>query len=152
MRNFLRRLRADAKGASVVEFALFAPILSMMVMGISDFAMGYSAKLRVEGAIYRTLEKVAVGTVQTDYQYLKAEAATAAGVAQSAVTVDNWLECNRVRADSFAGQCAAGQDTARYVSVSITTSYTPRFGYGPLRNRNSSGVVPITSASSLRIQ
>jgi Flp pilus assembly protein TadG len=150
MRTLLSRLRRDTRGASVIEFALFAPILAMMAMGISDFAMGYSAKLKVEGAVYRTLEKISVGSVQSDYQYLKAEAATAAGVPQSAVTVDNWLECNRVRQTDFTGVCADGQDTARYVSVAISTSYTPRFNYGPLVTTN--GTVPISASSSLRIQ
>ena len=157
LRHRLRpgRLRRDVRGASVVEFALFAPILAMMVMGISDFAMGYSAKLKAEGAIYRALEKVQVGTVQTDYQYLKAEVATAAGVPQSAVTVDNWLECTnasgtRTRQTNFTDICAAGQTPSRYVTVSVSTSYTPRFSYGPLVTTN--GTVPISAASTLRIQ
>ena len=151
MRTFLLRLRDDLRGASVIEFAMFAPILAMMVMGISDFAMGYAMKLRVEQGVYRALEKVAVGSVQTDYQFLKADAANEAGVAQTAVTVDNWLECNRVRQTDFAGMCATGEDTARYVSVSISTAYTPQFNYGPLI-RGTDGTVPISASSSLRIQ
>ena len=152
VRRFLSRLRGDASGASVIEFALFAPVLGMMVMGITDFAMGYAQKLRIEQAIYRTLEKIAVGTVQSDYQTFKAEAAAAAGVSQSAVTIDNWLECNEVRsAEPFTGNCATGERTARYVSITISTSYTPEFNYGPWVT-NAQGVVPITSSSSLRIQ
>ena len=152
MCRFLRRLRADASGASVIEFALFAPVLGMMVMGISDFAMGYSKKLRVEQAIYRTLEKIAVGTVQSNYQTFKAEAATAAGVNQSEVTINNWLECNEVTSQNgFAGNCAAGERTARYVSITIATTYTPEFDYGPWIT-DANGNVPISSSSSLRIQ
>jgi Flp pilus assembly protein TadG len=148
----LRRLRDDDRGASVIEFALFAPILGVMVMGVTDLAMGYSTKLRVEAAIFRALEKVAVGSFQTDYTtYVRSEAATAAGVPESAVTVDSWLECNRARQADFAGSCAAGQDTARYVRVTINTSYTPRFSYGPLV-RSSNGTVPIEANASLRIQ
>jgi Flp pilus assembly protein TadG len=152
MRALLHRLRGDDKGASVIEFALFAPVLGVMLMGVTDLAMGYSTKLRVEGAIYRALEKVAVGSFQSDYAtYLQAEAATAAGVPTSAVAVDSWLECDRIRQASFAGACAAGQATSRYVKVTITTSYTPRFSYGPLV-RTSNGTVPIEANASLRIQ
>src|SRR5688572_15274005 len=105
---FLRRLREDTRGASLIEFALFVPILAMMLMGVTDLAMGYSAKLRVEGAAYRALEKVAVGTVQSDYSFLRAEAAAAdgaGGVQATDVTVDAWLECNRVRQTDFSGIC-----------------------------------------------
>ena len=151
---FVHRLRDDASGASVIEFGLFAPILALMVMGISDVAMGYSAKLQVEQAAYRALEKVAVGTVQSDYQYLRNEAASAdgsGGIQASDVTVDNWLECDRVRQASFTALCPTGQDTARYVRITINWSYTPKFSYGPLVG-NSSGVVPISASAALRIQ
>jgi Flp pilus assembly protein TadG len=152
MRNLLHRLRGDDRGASVIEFALFAPILGVMLMGVTDLAMGYSTKLRVEAAIFRALEKVQVGSYQTDYQtFIQQEAATGAGVPTSAVTVESWLECNRARQADFAGSCAAGEDTSRYVKVTINTSYTPRFSYGPLV-RSTNGTVPIEANASLRIQ
>ena len=152
MGNFLRRLRGDRQGASVIEFALFAPILGMMLMGVTDLAMGYATKLRVEAAIYRTLEKVAVGSSSSiDATALRTEAATAAGINVSQVSFDNWLECNRVRNASFDGACAAGEDTARYVKLTINTTFTPRFRYGPLL-RGSTGTVPIEANTSLRIQ
>ena len=152
MRRLLSRLWSDTHGASVIEFALFAPVLGMMIMGITDFAMGYAQKLRIEQAIYRTLEKIAVGTVQSDYQSFKAEAATAAGVSQSAVTINNWLECNEVTSpNGFNGNCATGERTARYVSITIATNYTPEFDYGPWVT-DANGNVPISSSSSLRIQ
>ena len=154
-RRRLGQLGADTRGASVIEFGLFVPILAMMVMGISDFAMGYSAKLRVEAAAYRGLEKVAMGTVQSDYTYLKAEAAASdgpGGIEAAEVSVDTWLECNETRSpNGFSGNCAAGQRTARYVSLTVTDTYEPRFSYGPLLG-NSSGVVPLSATSALRIQ
>ena len=151
--SLFRRLRGDDSGASVVEFALFIPVFSVMVMGVSDVAMGYSTKLQIEQAAYRALEKVALGTV-TNYQTLRDEVAASdgsGGIQASNVTVDNWLECNRVRQASYTGTCTTGQDTARYVSVTVNWSYTPQFEYGPLVG-NSSGVVPITASASLRVQ
>ncbi|HEV2865940.1 MAG TPA: TadE family protein [Allosphingosinicella sp.] len=144
----LLALGRDEGGASVIEFALFAPILAVMVMGVSDLSMGYSRKLTLESAAFRSLEKVAVGSVQTDYQFLKAEAAAGAGVPQSNVTVDNWLECDRVRQTDFTGTCPTGQMTSRYVQVTINSTYTPRFNYGPLGG----SPVPISASAALRIQ
>ena len=143
----LSRLKRDERGASVIEVALFAPVLGVMLMGITDLAMGYARKLSLEQAAYRSLEKVAVGTVRTDYSFLRAEAASAAGVAESAVTVDNWLECDRARQTNFDGSCAAGTMTSRYVQVTINASYTPRFSVGPLATS-----VPLQASAALRIQ
>ena len=155
LRTRLAALRADARGASVIEFALFAPILGMMLMGVSDLAMGYSAKLRVEQAAYRGLEKVAMGTVQTDYDYLRTEAANSdgpGGIEAGEVTVDMFLECNETRSTGgFNGVCAAGQRTARYVRLTVTDTYTPRFSYGRVFG-NAQGVVPLSATAALRIQ
>lgn len=144
----LAPLGRDERGTSVIEVALFAPILGVMVMGVTDLAMGYARKLTLEQAAYRSLEKVAVGSVQSDYSFLRAEAATAAGVPQSSVAVDNWLECDRARQTDFAGSCAAGQMTSRYVQVTINGSYTPRFSLGPL----GSSSVPLQASAAVRIQ
>ena len=155
LRRRLATLRADERGASLVEFALFIPILSMMMMGISDFAMGYSAKLRVEAAAYRTLEKAAMGTATQDFSYMRAEAAGsdgAGGIEVAEVSVDTWLECNRVRSTAgFNANCPTGEDAARYVSITVTDTYVPTFNYGPLLG-NTSGVVPLTATAALRLQ
>lgn len=146
-------LVADERGASLIEFALFLPVLGILLMGITDLAMGYSRKLTLEAAAYRALERVAVGSVQTDYSALRTEAANAAGVPLSAVTVDNWLECGSVRQPEFAGTCPTGQQESRYVQVNIQANYTPHFNYGPLaRGMAVDGVVPISVSTALRVQ
>jgi Flp pilus assembly pilin Flp len=150
----LARLVREARGASVIELALFAPILAVMVMGISDVAMGYSRKLTLEQAAYRALERVAVGSVQSDYTYLRGEVAAAAGVPESSVTVDSWLECDSMRQAEFSGSCPDGQMISRYVRIGIAGSYRPSFGAGPLARRlgGTDGNVPITVSTALRIQ
>jgi hypothetical protein len=153
-RLLLWNLARDARGASLIELGLFAPILALMVMGVSDVAMGYSRKLTLEQAAYRTLERVAVGSVQSDYSYLRAEAAAAAGVPESNVTVNAWLECDRMRQAQFDGSCPDGQMISRYVQIGIVGSYRPSFPGGPLalRYSNADGSVPITVSAALRIQ
>lgn len=151
-------LGRDSKGASVIELALIAPVLGVVLMGVIDVAMGYSRTLVLEQAAYRSLEKVAVGTIQSDYSYVQTEAQaalTAAGVTGATVVVDTWLECNRVRQTDFNGVCPEGEMISRYVKVTITSNYQARFAYGPLGSAfgaNSSGAIPITANASLRIQ
>src|ERR1044072_5521170 len=93
----LARLVREARGASVIELALCAAILAVMVMGISDVAMGYSRKLTLEQAAYRALERVAVGSVQSDYTYLRGEGAAAAGVPESSVPGASRLGSDAIR-------------------------------------------------------
>lgn len=147
----LRSLRRDQKGASVIELGLFAPILAGMLVGITDMSMGYARKLAVEQATFRALEQAQLGTVQSDYTSVRAEAAAAAGVPLSQVTLDTWRECNRTRQTAFEGTCNTGEELSRYVRVTINTSYTPQFDYGPLVT-NSDGTIPIVAQSTLRVQ
>ena len=149
----LRRLGRDERGASIIEFALFAPILGLMVMGIADTAMSYATKLRFEQAAYTALEKVAVGSVQTDYSFLREDAATAAGVPVEDVEVDAWLECDGARQTSFTGACDNGQIITRYVRITIDSGYEPSFAYGPLAAAaRSDGTIPVTASAAVRIQ
>ena len=150
MTRLLRSLRRDQRGTSVIEFGLFAPVLGLMLMGITYLSMGYARKLELEQAAFRSLEKIQVGYSATSYASLQAEAAAAAGVPASAVTVDQWLECDRTRQTSFTGTCVSGQETSRYVGVTIRGSYTPRFDYGVMTT--TAGNVPITAFKSVRIQ
>jgi Flp pilus assembly protein TadG len=145
----IRSLAGDERGVSVIELAFYAPILSSVIIGIVDLAQAYSQRLLIQQAVHRALEKAAVGSVQSDYTYLKAEAATAAGVQQTAVTVDAWLECDQVRQPLFDGTCTSPAMTSRYVKLTVNGSYTPMFPYF-LKTTN--GKVALTASSSLRVQ
>lgn len=145
-----RRLARDDRGVSIIEVALFAPVLGVLLMGVTDLSMGYARKLALEQAAFRALEKVQVGYTATSYATIRAEAAAAAGVPESQVTVENWLECNRVRQVSFTGVCPTGQETSRYIGVEIEGTYSPRFSSGFMPTAG--GTVPITAAASVRVQ
>ena len=154
--SILRQFLDDERGTSVVEFALFAPILCVMLMGVTDVSMAYSRKLAVEQAAYRALEKISVGTVQADYAFLKAEAAAAdgpGGIVEADVTVTPWRECNQVVQPTFAGTCGTGELISKYVRVSIATTYTPLFFEGPLAaTGDADGIVALTAAAAVRVQ
>ncbi|WP_425506818.1 hypothetical protein [Sphingomonas rhizophila] len=66
-----------------------------MLVGMTDLSRGFSAKLQLTQAAQRSIEKVMQTSFQTGaVDTLKAEAASAAGVDASAVTIDYWLQCN----------------------------------------------------------
>ena len=82
---------------------------------------------------------------------LKSEAATVAGVALSAVTVDFWLECNGTRAGNYDTVCPAGQTYARFMSVAITKTFTPMFAT-KWAGANTDGTYTVVGRTGVRIQ
>ena len=129
----LRGLLRDAKGSVAMETALLSPILLAMVFGAVDLANGFAMKLKLEQAAGRAAElATAPGTVSGSYANLRDEVIAAYGGTFTSATVDNWLECGSTRNGSFTGICAAGEQTARYVSIRISAEYVPYFNYAGL--------------------
>lgn len=162
MRKLLQ-LCHDEAGASLIEMALLAPFLAALVIGMTDISRGYSDRLQLEQAAQRSIEK-AMGAMQGDkdttmYKNLKAEAAAAADVPQSAVEVRYWLECNGVDQNSSAATmdadyekvCASGQVYARYLRVAISKKYTPFF-QAKWMGANADGTFSLVGIAGLRVQ
>lgn len=151
--NLLRRLRGDRRGVTVIEFAFAAPFLMLFILGIIDGARAISAKLTIDQAVYRALEKISVGTVQSDYTFAQTEAATAAGVPTSQVTVTSWLECDGTKQANFTDSCSGTQQTTRYVQIAITKTFVPSFGYGKwFLGADANGNVNMSTSAAVRIQ
>jgi Flp pilus assembly pilin Flp len=121
--RFVGRLAREERGTSMIELALIAPFLGLLTVGIADYSRGFAERLALEGAAHRTLERAGVGSTQTDYSFLKQEAATAAGVALTDVTFDNWLECGGTRMPNYDDPCADGAQQARYIYVKIEKNF-----------------------------
>lgn len=152
MRMF-RTLVRDEHGTSLIEMAMVTPVLASMLVGMVDISRAYSAKLQLEQAAQRAIEKVQQYRTTTDtYSTLQTEAATAAAVAPTAVTIDPWLECNGTRQASYAAVCPDGQNPTRYITVSIDKMFTPMFGSRFFPGANQDGTYTLTGRSGLRTQ
>ncbi len=150
--QFLARLVRSERGAAIIEVALVAPIFGALIVGVVDLSRGYSAKLLLEQASQRAIEKVMNGQATTSTAAaLKTEAATTAGVDESAVTVDFWLECAGTRQASYTTVCIPGQTYARYMSVAITKVFTPMF-VKKFAGANTDGTYTLTGRTGVRIQ
>ena len=113
IRQHLKSLARDESGASIIEMAMVLPVLSGLLIGMIDISRAYAAKLSLEQAAYRAIEKVQqYNTTASTYSTLKSEAAAAAnasgfsGVTDSDVTIDYWLECNGTRKSDYNTSCA----------------------------------------------
>jgi Tfp pilus assembly protein PilV len=141
----LLRLRKDERGTSLIEFGIALPVLGIVLIGIADYSQGYSERFALEAAAQRTVERANVGSTQTDYSFLRDEAAAAASVPVSNVNYDSWLECDGAR-KAFSDSCEADQQVARYVSIEIWKNFIPSF------NWTSSSAIRIAGAATVRIQ
>lgn len=156
------------RGASVIEFAMAAPFLAALLLGIIELSRAYSDRLQLEQAAQRTVERVQQQrAASSDYSWMKTEAATAAGITASPSnpTVSQWLECTPTDGNgtttgppvsqgenSLAQQCPNDTDLpARYVSVSIQKTFTPAVSSRFL-GTDANGNYTLTGEAGIRIQ
>ena len=151
IRRWIRALAADARGTSLVEFAAAAPVFALLVVGIGDVSRGFSDRLALQQAANRTIELAHLGTRDPNYNYLVAEAASAAGVPASQVTLVSWLECDGTRKE-FDDTCDDDEQIARYITLTINSSFRPAFTSIVYPGARPDGTVPLVAQASLRVQ
>lgn len=153
IRCVLTRLgRCEHGGTSMLELATVTPMLMVFVLGITDGANGFTAKLKLQQAAARTIELATAGGISSGaFNNLASEATNASGQSSSNVTVTKWLECDGTRQDSFDGTCTGTQQVARYVSVSITGTYTPMLS-GVMAKFGLPSSIPVQGSASVRVQ
>lgn len=153
MTQFIRSLARDERGASIIEMAMVMPVLATLLVGMVDISRAYSSRLQLEQAAQRSIEKVMQYQASSStYATLYSEAAAAAGVPVSDVTVDYWLECNGARAANYESSCTPGQAYARYVTVEIEKNFTPMFGTRFFPGANNDGTFTLNGEAGLRTQ
>jgi Flp pilus assembly protein TadG len=148
--RLLNRLGRDQCGASITELALAAPLLTLFVTGAIDLGDGLSQRFTLQQSVDRSLEMLQAGPVEGDadeadvnYDFLIDEAAAAAEVPASQVTLRKWLECDNAPQTHYEDSCDPGEETARYVELRIDKVYDGQFFLGDY---------PMTASAAMRIQ
>jgi Flp pilus assembly protein TadG len=154
MRNLLSQLKRDRRGVAIVELALYAPLLATMTIGVVDMSNAFGRKLALEQATQRAIERVMQTTSDTTVEEtIKAEAADQADVPAEQVTVTFQLECDQEVQDDFDNDtCAAGEDEARYLMVTVTDVYEPMFPVHFAGYSSTDGGYPIRATAGMRTQ
>ena len=150
----LRTLLRDQRGNSFVEMALVTPLLASLLVGMVDISRAVSAKVTVEQAAQRALERVQATDFKTSQMSdLETDAEAAAGTGSQA-TADAWLECNHdgTHLDYDTGDCGTGVSYARYVSMRVTDTFTPLFGTRFFPGANANGTVTVDGQAVVRTQ
>jgi Flp pilus assembly protein TadG len=152
--SFAKRTKVliDERGAAVIELAMVAPVLGLMIIGIVDMSNAFSRKLALEQGAQRAMERIMQTTANdTVENTLKSEVVCQVDgtntdgtckttpITTANVTVTFRLECtdstgaiaSQTSSDptTFDGfTCAAGTvRQAKYIQVQVTDKYTPMF-------------------------
>jgi hypothetical protein len=117
---------------------------------VIDLSRGVAERFTLQQAVNRSLELVqarpavaGAEAIDVDYSFVRTEAASAAGVSESQVTLTRWLECNGVAKTNVTDTCADGEDTARYLRVRIEKDFQGEFYFD---------TIPMTATGALRTQ
>lgn len=75
--SLIRNLKRDLHGATLLEFALLAPVLLMLLMGMFEMGYNYYMQSQLQGAVQKaardsTIETISGNTVATDARVSKA--------------------------------------------------------------------------------
>lgn len=151
--NLLGALTAEARGVALVETALVAPFLAVVIMGTVDTARYGAAKLKIQQAVNRGLEMSLMGGSSLSATDIQTQAALQANIPTSSVTITQTRECAGT-VTSWGSSCTTGQETACYTQIRVSTTFTPTFVLGSLARMlgNSNGDVPISATGVIRIQ
>ena len=128
------------RGAAIIELAIVAPVIALMTIGVVDLSNGFNAKLRLEQAAQRSIEKVMQTTGVTSVEDTIANEAIcqfngtnadgsckAAPITTANVTVTKSLYCDAATAPTADPDCAAGEVESKWIKVTIWTEYAPLF-------------------------
>ena len=175
MMRRLRKLAREDRGTAVIELALIAPVLALLIIGVTDVSIAYGRRLELEQAVQRSIEKVmqttgdttVAGTIKKEavcqINGSNADGTCAAGrLTEDEVTVTYRLECTTTAgavsnqdssdADTFdAFTCANATDKeARYIMARAVDTYRPMFKihFGT----NASGVYDLSATAGVRVK
>jgi len=138
--NRLLKLWREERGAAIIELAFVAPVIALMTIGVVDLSNGFSAKLRLEQAAQRSIEKVMQTTGVTSVEETISNEAICqvngtnndgscktAPITAANVTVTHLLYCGADTTPSPDTDCAEGITESRWIQVNIWDDYEPLF-------------------------
>lgn len=155
-----QRLRRDERGVAVVELAIAAPILALLIMGTADVGAAFSRKLALEQGAQRAVEKVMQTTELANVQNTIAdEVALQAEVDAGQVTVEFPRYCGSRKMPDVARDengfaegeaCASGEKEAHYILVTVTDGYEPLFPSLGMGKKLANGKYLVTAQAGMR--
>ncbi|HLI13336.1 MAG TPA: TadE/TadG family type IV pilus assembly protein [Alphaproteobacteria bacterium] len=137
MRGLLRKLRRCPRklgegGTAIVELALVAPVLTLLMCGTWDFGNALFQAERLQSAAKAGAQYgIQSPTTATDYAGMISAARNDASDTSNSLTVTaaQVCQCPGGTAVSCSGTCAGNAAPNIYVQVKVSESYSTLFSY-----------------------
>lgn len=144
------RLCLDEEGVAAIEFGIVGMMLTLLLLGLIDFGMGYweqievgnAARAGAEYAIFNGWDLSGITTAVTSATSLGSVAATPAPTQSCGCPSAS----AGITAATCGSSCAGGGTAGIYVTVNAQASYTPIFPFSGFAN-----AVTLTASTTVRI-
>ena len=127
LRHF-RKKACDESGNAIVEFALIAPVLMIMILGLVDAGRAIGANSRLGTGVTAALRYALSDPYATDAIATAALAGSRYADGEASVTVSRIYECPDGTVISASDTCAAGFKRI-FVQVDMTRTQATVFAY-----------------------
>ncbi len=149
MASYIRSFGRDDGGLAAVEFALLAPVLMVMLVGMIDFGMFINQKMQLENLARASAEYVVKGgdeaNVETDV--LGASGLDETALAEIEATSETVCECSDGAEIVCGGTCDGDGYQRSFYAFSMSRTYTPLFSYPGMPEQ-----ITMTGNARLQIQ
>lgn len=167
LRGMLKSFWHGDRGVAMVEFALTAPFLVLLMLPLVDIGMGFYVKTQLMTAAEAGAQYAFVhgwsGTNSTTQTAILSAVTSATSLTGIQTTPAPVLACGCANGTTITysspggsftqsscatqAACASGQNPGAYVTVSTQVTYTPLFGYWIF-----GGASTLTAGSTVRVQ
>lgn len=134
--SFLKRLKRDIAGSTVIETALVMPVLLALSLGSFDVSRVVARQSELQKAANEAgdIALTKKATSQSQQATVKSVIMTSTGLTTDKVTVGTVFRCG-TNADYVvdAGSCGSGVPVSTFVQVTLTDTISPfwtQFGLG----------------------
>jgi Flp pilus assembly protein TadG len=132
LRAWARRLLADRKGVTAVEFAIVAPVLVIVCVGIIDMGLAIYTDMQVKNAAQTGAQYAVANGYHPDDIAAQAKAGSTLGSLSMSPAPAQFCGCpgaTGVSSTSCSAVCADGSSPGTFVTVSAQASYSTLVPY-----------------------
>jgi Flp pilus assembly protein TadG len=146
----LRHVLRNRRGAVALEFGLLVPVLSTMVVGVTDLSIGFVRKMAVQeaaeaGAQYAAVHGWSSAAITT--AITSATSLTGVSASPAPSTSCGCPSGTSIAAATCGTTCASGRTAGTYVTASAQYTYTMILSYPGLGNP-----LTLSASTTVRIQ
>lgn len=132
LRRFFTRVAGDQSGVAAVELALIAPVLTLMMVSVTDIGLGVYRKMQVENAAQLGAQYAMRNGFDTNAisnAVISATNSSAITASPAPVTFCGCATVSGISTVSCGTTCPGGKLAGTYIAVSAQATYSTILNY-----------------------